>query len=351
MRRMSGRNGNPGRSVGDSFWSLIAAIFTMFMLPSLLNATLDVGTTQIIFPNGLIRWERWNGHPPPVAAQVVVRNFSESPVSFAVRLSVDSALVGTVQVESLAALTTDTIEIPFTLPESLGHLVSCSTALTGDQQPANDRLQEQFAVVPRDVIFGSMPPWDTATMGDIIVFVVRFHNFGPGSEDFPALLTVSRVSDTQLVFADTVPVHVDSGRAVYAFFPGWHPANPGVYRCLFRMDAVPLVDTAGFFLLILSAGLAEGPSQSQPDARLVGVSPNPMRNRASVRFRLAREQPVRLYVCDIAGRTVAVLADGVLKSGGYQRDWQAAANVPNGVYFLNLAAGSYSAVQKLVLTR
>jgi hypothetical protein len=351
MRSMSGRNSSPGRNIGNSLWSLVAAIFMLFMLPSSLNATLDVGTTQVLFPKGLIRWERWNGHPPPVAAQMVVKNFGESPVSFSVLLKVDTVLVGTAQVESLAAQTTDTLEIPFALPESLGHLVSCSTALTGDEQPANDRLQEQFMVVPRDVIFGSMPPWDTARMGDIILLSARVHNFGPGSDTFPVLLAVTRVSDSQLVFADTMPVHVDSGHAVYVFSRQWIPPNPGAYRCLFRIDTVPLVDTAGFFLLILPLGVEEGASQSQPGARLVCVSPNPMTDRATVRFRLAREQPVHLYVCDLTGRTVAVLADGILGPGAYRRDWHAAPNVPNGVYFLSFAAGADNTVQKLVLTR
>jgi hypothetical protein len=351
MSDVSGMNSSPNRSKELSFWLLAAAVFLLFTLPSLLNATLDVGTTQIIFPSGLIRWERWNGQPPPVAAQVVVKNFGESPVSFSVLLSIDRVPVETAQVESLNAYATDTLEIPFALPESLGHLVSCSTALTGDQQPANDRLQEQFTVVPRDVIFGSMPPWDTVTMGDLIMLEARVHNFGPGSDTFPVLLAVTRVSDTQLVFADTTPVQIDSGHAKYVFFHQWIPPNSGVYRCLFRIDTVPLVDAAGFFLLVLPLGVAEGPDQSQPGARLVSVSPNPMTDRASVRFRLARQQSVRLYVCDVTGRTVAVLADGVLKSGSYQRDWQAAPTVPSGVYFLRLETAGECDSRKLVLTR
>lgn len=342
---------SPNRSKGRSLWLLAAVVSLLSMLPSLLNATLDVGTTQIIFPNGLVRWERWNGQPPPVAAQVVVKNFGESPVSFAVLLSVDSLLAGTVQVDSLAAQATDTLEIPFPLPESLVHLVSCSTALTGDQQPANDRLQEQFTVVPRDVIFGSMPPWDTVTMGDLIMLEARVHNFGPGSDTFPVLLAVTRVSDTQLVFADTTPVQIDSGHAKYVFSHQWIPPNPGVYRCLFRIDTVPLADTAGFFLLILPLGVEEGADQSQPGVRLVSVSPNPMTDRARVRFRLARQQSVRLYVCDVTGRTVAVLADGVLKSGSYQRDWRAAATISSGVYLVRLETAGKCDSRKLVLTR
>jgi hypothetical protein len=46
-----------------------------------------------------------------------------------------------------------------------------------------------------------------------------------------------------------------------------------------------------------------------------------------------------------------VLADGVLKSGSYLRDWQAAGTVSSGVYFLRLETAGKCDSRKLVLTR
>jgi hypothetical protein len=98
-------------------------------------------------------------------------------------------------------------------------------------------------------------------------------------------------------------------------------------------------------------GAAEHRSEPNPMSRLRMLSSNPCAGEARVEFQVGARTKVNLCVCDITGRTVAVLADGVLNPGTYRRDWRAAAGVPNGVYFLNFAAGSYREVRKLVLTR
>lgn len=81
------------------------------------------------------------------------------------------------------------------------------------------------------------------------------------------------------------------------------------------------------------------------------LSPNPFAGTARVELQVGASARVNLRVRDITGRTIAVLEDGAMTPGTYRRDWHAAAGVPNGVYFLNFAAGSHREVRKLVLAR
>jgi hypothetical protein len=98
-------------------------------------------------------------------------------------------------------------------------------------------------------------------------------------------------------------------------------------------------------------GAAERRPTKQPGPSVRLLSSNPCAGEARVEFLVGGETRVDLRVRDITGRTVAVLADGILRPGVYCRDWRVAPSVPNGVYFLNFAAGPHNTVQKLVLTR
>jgi len=67
------------------------------------------------------------------------------------------------------------------------------------------------------------------------------------------------------------------------------------------------------------------------------VSPNPGTGRTYVEFSVARESHVRLSVCDVQGRSVAVLADGIYRAGRHRATWegmQGSARVPAGLYFV-----------------
>jgi len=86
-------------------------------------------------------------------------------------------------------------------------------------------------------------------------------------------------------------------------------------------------------------------------AKALTVSSNPIRGTASVRFHLAEQSRVRLSIRDVTGRTVAVLVDGVMKPGVYDRNWQAGPAIPAGIYFLDLETAGRSEILKLALAK
>ena len=102
---------------------------------------------------------------------------------------------------------------------------------------------------------------------------------------------------------------------------------------------------------IAPVGVEGWPSEATYETKLIGASPNPLTGATSIQFELREQGQVSLRVCDVSGRTVATLADGSMKPGIYRRDWEVAPTVPNGVYFLDFAAGAYKTTRKLVLAR
>lgn len=84
--------------------------------------------------------------------------------------------------------------------------------------------------------------------------------------------------------------------------------------------------------------------------------PNPMRNELTIRFRLPREERMRVEVLDVAGRRVSTVFDGVAASDQVV-DWDGlntdGAMTPTGAYFVRLSDSTdrTRATERLVVLR
>ncbi len=83
---------------------------------------------------------------------------------------------------------------------------------------------------------------------------------------------------------------------------------------------------------------------------VMSVYPNPFNPETVARFELRDASQIRLTIYDIAGREVAVLADGWHPAGTHQVVWDASA-MASGVYFARLQAGANSRTAKLLLMK
>jgi len=93
--------------------------------------------------------------------------------------------------------------------------------------------------------------------------------------------------------------------------------------------------------------------QRSPLGTTLAMSPNPLRMSSTVSYELPKSGNVRLSVCDAAGRTVRVLADGTAGPGRYAVCWDGrgehGAALRSGVYFCNLETGGTRLTRKVVL--
>jgi hypothetical protein len=85
------------------------------------------------------------------------------------------------------------------------------------------------------------------------------------------------------------------------------------------------------------------------------VTPNPTHGRAAFSIALDREQHVRVTVFDLAGRSVRVLASGVLPAGEHALEWDGRADDGHtagaGVFFLRLSTDHVTQTRRIVMLR
>lgn len=78
--------------------------------------------------------------------------------------------------------------------------------------------------------------------------------------------------------------------------------------------------------------------------------PNPFNSRTTVCFQVPRQSRIRLFIFDVLGRQVGVLADGLFQPGRHTLVWDGRnANgtaVPSGVYFILMQTDGFSRVRK-----
>lgn len=103
---------------------------------------------------------------------------------------------------------------------------------------------------------------------------------------------------------------------------------------------------------VTSVGVPPGSLPGQFSFALAGA--NPVRSEAHFRFALPTRSRVELSLYDLAGRSVHTLLDRELEAGEHDAAWTldgGGGQVAPGVYFARFQAGSYRAVERLVVIR
>lgn len=101
----------------------------------------------------------------------------------------------------------------------------------------------------------------------------------------------------------------------------------------------------------IAGGSSSVATAAGPDAFMLEESyPNPFSSATTVDYRLLERCHVTLTVCDLQGRRVATLVDGMEEAGRKQAQWDAS-GMADGIYLLRLQAGSHVATREIMLVR
>lgn len=78
--------------------------------------------------------------------------------------------------------------------------------------------------------------------------------------------------------------------------------------------------------------------------------PNPFNASTTIRYELPERAHVRIDICDLIGRKVTTLLDGLQPAGFHQLLWKAE-GLSSGIYFYKIQAGDFVATKKMLLVK
>ncbi len=84
--------------------------------------------------------------------------------------------------------------------------------------------------------------------------------------------------------------------------------------------------------------------------RLYQNYPNPFNPSTKIRFDLPKGTNLKIYIYDISGRELDVLANGFVSAGKFEVSWQAQ-KYSSGIYFLKLISSDFQDTKRMVLIK
>ena len=80
------------------------------------------------------------------------------------------------------------------------------------------------------------------------------------------------------------------------------------------------------------------------------IYPNPFNPETTIEYVIPKDEMVSVSIYDLQGRMVTSLSNGVQSAGYHSITWNAS-EMPTGLYFVKLVAGSYRETQKIMLIK
>jgi hypothetical protein len=108
--------------------------------------------------------------------------------------------------------------------------------------------------------------------------------------------------------------------------------------------------TRYYILDPISTGINSEKDNFPKEFTLYQNYPNPFNPVTTLRYSIPQNSNVKLVVYDILGKEVVTLVNEEKHGGTYELNWNAV-NLPSGVYFYQLQAGSFVENKKMVLLK
>ena len=78
--------------------------------------------------------------------------------------------------------------------------------------------------------------------------------------------------------------------------------------------------------------------------------PNPFNPNTKINYSIPYQSNVKIKIFDILGKEIETIVNEEKQSGTYELSWNAG-NLPGGVYFYQLRAGSFTQTKKMILLK
>jgi hypothetical protein len=225
------------------------------------NGELDVGPVAIQSPPGVV--DSGISYVP----RAVVRNFGLTSGSIVqVTIDIGSGYTETVQ-ETLVSVPLDTVVFPAWTAEPVGTIpITCFTTLVGDEDPANDTIQDSIQVLgspAHDVgAVAIVSPTGSVRAGDTVIPRATIMNFGNRVERyFDVRFRTGTSYNEKVNVTDALP----SGSTAELTFPPWvAEAGNWAVSCstMLASDVVRANDKVSSSVRVFPQSLSIAPDQS-----------------------------------------------------------------------------------------
>lgn len=147
-----------------------------------------------------------------------------------------------------------------------------------------------------------------------------------------------------------VYLSVDKGVTWTTFSPGM-PDGTRIWSLAASSDRIYAGTSSGIWFTGSPTGVNVESEVSVPlTFTLKQNYPNPFNKSTNISFSIPSKSFASLKIYDLQGNEVATIFSEEISAGYYTREWKAA-DLPGGIYFYRLQAGSYSETKKLIISR
>jgi hypothetical protein len=161
-----------------------------------------------------------------------------------------------------------------------------------------------------------------------------------------------------VILTDTTFSTTDLIQAANSISAGPNVTITGSGNLTLEAPSIILTNTVftlgGGQLLLVSNNPAVGIKNEKhitPDEYILDQNyPNPFNPATSINYYVPKESHISLVVYDVLGKEVKVLVNGE-ETAGYHRIEFDASELPSGIYFYRLQAGTFMAVKKMILLK
>ena len=167
-------------------------------------------------------------------------------------------------------------------------------------------------------------------------------------ESWQLNVTISQIQTTPTLFRMPLTLYLSNhlGDTTFQIVDSLDSQNFTFY-CNFKPDSLVL-DPANWVLKNASYYGADFEPAPLPDQFLLYQPfPNPFNQTVNLKIDLKHDISGRLVICDLTGREVAVLKDGLFRAGQYRQPWQPQ-NVASGLYIVRFSADHVHLRQKVL---
>jgi hypothetical protein len=306
----------------------------------------DVGAYLLPAPSGTV------DSGSTTAPQARVRNYGTNAETFSAVFRIGT-YADTQTVTNLASGDSTTVTFASWTATTRGASATrCSTGLSGDWVPGNDKKISSVVVRVRDIAcMRLLAPPDTVDSGATVTPRAVVRNAGTTNETFSTRLAIG------LDYADTVSVTLGVGRSDTLDFGSWGALALGTFpvacSTMLATDMNPANNTVQDSVTVgVYTGIAE-PSGLSRILTLERPRPDPMRGHATIRFNIPRQAQAGVSIRSATGSLVRVLVGPQsLAPGTYALTWDgcddAGRRVAPGVYFWRLESENATLTRKAI---